>query len=163
MSKAIIRPIQPDDNPAVKNLVLETLAEFGLYGEGFAGVDEELEDMYAAYSDELSAYYVVEYKHQIMGVGGYAPLLGTKPGTTAELRKMYLTAPLRGQGLGQKLIDLCIKEAKEKQYTTMYLETVPAMKAAQALYLKNGFKYSDRMGDTGHCNCSVTMVRHFNV
>ena len=157
-----IRLIKPEDNKAVRELVLETLAEFGLFGEGFAGVDEELEDMYAAYADELSAYYVVEVDGKVAGVGGYAPLHGTRRGTTAELRKMYLTNALRGQGLGQKLIDLCIHEATQKKYSNMYLETVPEMKAAQALYLKNGFNYVERMGETGHCNCSVTMVRKLN-
>lgn len=162
MTLPIIRPIKPDDNAAVKTLVLETLAEFGLHGEGFAGVDEELEDMHAAYADELSAYYVIALDDKIVGVGGYAPLLGTDRGTTVELRKMYLTSAFRGQGFGQRLIDLCIKEATAKNFSVMYLETVPEMKAAQALYLKNGFDYSQRMGDTGHCNCSVTMVRDLN-
>ncbi len=72
---------------------------------------------------------------------------------------MYLSSDLRGQGFGQRLIDLCIKGAIENKFVDMYLETVPAMKAAQALYLKNGFEYTNRMGDTGHSNCSVTMVR----
>jgi putative acetyltransferase len=160
MIKSIIRPIEAPDNPAVKQLVLDTLAEFGLFGDGFAGVDAELEDMHAAYNNDLSAYFVVEVAGVIAGVGGYAPLHGTEPGSIAELRKMYLSADLRGQGMGQKLIDICLNEVKEKNYQSMYLETVPTMKAAQKLYLKNGFTYLDGpLGDTGHCNCSVRMLR----
>jgi len=145
--------------------VLGVLVEFELFGEGFAGVDAELDDMYEAYNNSLSAYYVVESAGQILGVGGYAPLLGTDepPGTVAELRKMYLSATLRGQGIGQKLIEICLKAATEKNYQSMYLETVPAMHAAQKLYLSNGFNYLDsRVGDTGHSNCSVCMQRALN-
>lgn len=163
MSEILIRKIEPSDNQAVKALVLGVLAEFELFGEGFAGVDAELEDMYAAYNNALSAYFVIESAGQILGVGGYAPLLGTEPGTVAELRKMYLSATLRGQGIGQKIIEICLKAATEKNYQSMYLETVPAMHAAQKLYLSNGFNYLDgRVGDTGHSNCSVCMQRALN-
>lgn len=159
-NKPLIRPIDPKDNAAVKALVLDTLAEFGLFGEGFAGVDAELNDMHGAYDNDLSAYYVVEMNGQVVGVGGYAPLLGTEPGTVAELRKMYLTPALRGQGVGRQLIERCLAETQALGYQTMYLETVPGMQAAQSLYQKHGFTRTEaRMGDTGHSNCSVTMAR----
>ena len=156
----VIRLIKEKDNPVVKHLVQSTLAEFGLVGEGYAGVDAELDDMYQAYANEFSDYYVIELNHQVLGVGGYAPLAGTEPGTVAELRKMYFHVSLRGQGIGQKLIQSIIKAATAKGYQSMYLETVPAMKAAQKLYVKNGFVYLDgRLGNTGHNNCGVCMLR----
>lgn len=160
MNKPVIRLIEPKDNSHVKQLVQETLAEFGLVGEGFAGVDEELNDMHAAYADELSAYYVITLEGQVMGVGGYAPLAGTEPGTIAELRKMYFRPALRGQGLGQKMIELCINGARAKGYNSIYLETVEAMKVAQVLYQNNGFEYvSCAMGNTGHTGCGVRMMK----
>lgn len=158
-----IRLIEPNDNKGVKTLVIDTLAEFGLVGVGYAGVDPEMDDMYAAYNNTLSAYYVVEVAGEIEGVGGFAPLVGTEPGTVAELRKMYLSSRLRGQGLGQKLLDLCIQGAQQRNYSTMYLETVPIMKSAQSMYLRNGFEYLDgRLGDTGHSGCHVNMQRRLN-
>ena len=163
MNKPEIRLIQPADNVAVQALVLDTLAEFGLHGDGYAGVDAELNNMYEAYADELSDYYVVTVNDEVQGVGGFAPLLGTEPGTVAELRKMYLRPTLRGLGVGQKLIDICISEASNKGFHAMYLETVPEMKAAQKLYMKNGFSIlAGRMGDTGHTNCSICMMRKLN-
>ncbi len=160
VDKPVVRLIEAADNQAVKALVLDVLAEFGLFGEGFAGVDAELDDMFAAYNNALSDYFVVELDDQILGVAGYAPLSGTEPGTVAELRKMYLTAALRGQGIGQQLIAACIQGATDKNYQSMYLETVPAMQAAQKLYLSNGFNYLEgRLGDTGHHSCEVCMQR----
>ena len=163
MNEPVIRRITPEDNPAVKQLVLSTLAEFGLHGEGYAGVDAELDDMYAAYDNPLSAYFVVELDQNIVGVGGYAPLLGTEPGTTAELRKMYLAPELRGKGIGDALIRLSLDGAQRCGYEGMYLETVAEMTAAQKLYVKHGFAYlKERMGDTGHNNCAVVMWRSLN-
>jgi len=163
MGKVDIRLIKPDDNQAVKDLVLETLAEFGLFGAGFAGVDTELEDMFSSYNNDLSAYYVVEQNNQVLGAAGYAPLIGTEPGTIAELRKMYLLPTLRGLGVGQKLIEICMTAAKEKKYQSMYLETVNEMQTAIKLYKRNGFFcLQNRLGNTGHDNCGVTMQKVFN-
>jgi putative acetyltransferase len=160
MNEALIRPIEPRDNAAVKKLVLDVLAEFGLIGEGYAGVDAELEDMYQAYNTPLSAYYVIELDGQVKGVGGFAPLQGTEPGSTAELRKMYLLQELRGLGLGDRLIRISLQGAARCGFNGMYLETVPEMKAAQKLYQKHGFQYlEERMGDTGHSGCGVKMWR----
>ena len=158
-----IRLIEPRDNQAVKGLVLATLAEFGLFGEGFAGVDAELDDMFSSYDNELSAYYVVEKGCEILGAAGYAPLIGVEPGTVAELRKMYLSPTLRGFGIGKKLIEICIQAAKANKYRSMYLETVDEMQAAINLYQRNGFVFlENRLGDTGHSNCGVTMQKVFN-
>lgn len=155
-----IRPIQAKDNAAVKKLVVGVLAEHGIQGEGFAGVDPELDDMCAAYAGEDAAFYVIESAGAVLGVGGFATLAGTEGEGIAELRKMYFKPALRGQGWGNQLLTLILSEAKKAGYRKMYLETTPDMKAAQAMYAKHGFKHrSDRLGDTGHSGCGVFMEK----
>ena len=157
---AQIRTIEPQDNAAVKTLVLDVLAEHGLVGEGYAGVDPEMDDMFGHYQDERCNFFVVEHKQRILGVGGYAPLAGDA--AKAELRKMYFKSELRGLGMGHKLIQTCIDEAQKNGYQGMYLETTPAMKVAQSLYQKHGFEFmTERMGATGHGGCGVFMYRSF--
>jgi len=157
-AKPVIRLIQAKDNAAVKQLVHDVLAEHGLGGEGFAGVDPEMDDMYSAYKAPLAAYYVIEQAGEIVGAGGFAPLDGCDDGSVVELRKMYLRPQLRGQGLGHRLMIKCIEGARQAGFKQMYLETTPAMKAAQRLYLKHGFNYRDtRLGETGHGGCEVLM------
>ena len=158
--KPIIRTIHSSDNQAVKDLIIRTLSEFGLEGEGYACADLELEDMFSAYSQQYCEFYVVESAGEIVGVGGFASLEGTKPGSVAELRKMYFSPKLRGQGYGQKLIDLCLNGAIKHGFSQIYLETDPGMQVAQKLYLKNGFKHIEsRMGNTGHSKCAVFMLK----
>lgn len=156
----VIRLIESQDNAAVKQLVHDVLIEHGLSGEGFAGVDPEMDDMYSAYQDSLAAYYVIEHNGEILGACGFAPLAGCDGAGVAELRKMYLRPALRGQGWGHRLMVKCIESARQAGFNQMYLETTPSMKAAQKLYLKHGFCYRDtRMGDTGHGGCEVLMSR----
>lgn len=160
MMNANIRPIESKDNAKVKQLVHDVLIEHGLSGEGFAGVDPEMDDMYSAYQGNKAVYYVIEQADEIVGGGGFASLAGAEGEGIAELRKMYLRPSLRGQGWGHQLLLRCIEGARQAGFKHMYLETTPAMKTAQKLYLKHGFSYRDtRMGHTGHGGCEVLMSR----
>ena len=58
--------------------------------------------------------------------------------------------------MGSRLVDLCINEARQRGFQTMYLETVEHMVAANHLYRKKGFKpLEGAMGATGHSGCDA--------
>jgi len=155
-----IRRVQPQDNEVIKGLVINTLAEFGAKGPGFASSDAELKDMYAAYQADNKAFYVAELDGVVLGAGGLAPLDGEEHSGICELRKMYFDPQLRSQGIGKQMIDKCIAKAREIGFHTMYLETIPEMKAAQGLYKSRGFKYLDcSKGNTCHSACQVFMEK----
>jgi N-acetylglutamate synthase-like GNAT family acetyltransferase/predicted transcriptional regulator len=60
-----------------------------------------------------------------------------------ELAKMAVTKKFRSRGTGRLLIDAAIKKAKELGAKEIYLLTAKSLKAANALYLKFGFKLTD--------------------
>lgn len=161
MSNIIIRDVATKDNQQLIELVHATLAEFGATkGDGFAMDDEELLDMYKSYQLPGKHYYVIEKGGKVLGGAGVAPLEDDSNPNICELRKMYFSPLLRGQGVGKAMIDKCIKKAKQMGYTGMYLETIDGMKVAQKLYLSRGFKYlKQRMGNTGHHACPVFMLK----
>lgn len=164
----IIRPIAPEDNEQMAALLLSTLEEFGCTGPGFASSDPELHDLYSAYQTTTEqkpdcGYWVVvnETTGQVYGGGGFSRLKGTSvEDAICELQKMYFDSALRGKGYGRMLLELCIQQATEAGYRTLYLETTPAMKQALKLYEKMGFKpLPTYLGDTGHRSCTVFMSR----
>lgn len=111
-----------------------------------------------------SAYFVITRPSDdsvVLGGGGVAMLAGTKPEeAVCELRKMYLLPATRGQGVGHKLIEIIMEQARALGFKGMYLETLPNMKQAHALYAKNGFKRLDQpMGCTGHFSCQDRFYR----
>ena len=72
---------------------------------------------------------------------------------------MYFLSEIRGKGLGQKMIEKCVGQARIFGFEQCYLETMPYMEAAQKLYNKMGFKYLEGpMGNTGHFSCPVHMI-----
>jgi putative acetyltransferase len=149
-----LRPIRPEDDPAVAALIRTVMPEFGADGPGFAIHDAEVSAMYAAYGGERSAYFVVvDANDRVIGGGGLGPLAGAD-GATCELRKMYFLPVARGRGLGERLLQRCIEAARAFGYARMYLETLTGMNAAQRLYSKLGFEpLCAPLGATGHSGC----------
>jgi len=152
-----IRPIEKKDNQAVANIIRTVMTEFSCVGEGYSINDMEVDQMFESYDNERSQFYVIENEKnkQILGCGGIAPLKGADH-SICELRKMYFLSELRGHGMGQRLLNICLGQAKELGFTMCYLETVSQMEAANGLYLKNEFlKLNAPLGETGHCSCDL--------
>lgn len=148
-----IRPVTSADNATVAAIIREVMPEFGAGGPGFAIHDAEVDGMAEAYSIPRAAYFVVEADGRVLGCGGVAALAGGDA-DVCELRKMYFLPALRGRGAGRALIEHCLAAARTLGYRRCYLETLSGMDAAQALYLKTGFRRIDGpLGGTGHFSC----------
>ena len=76
-----------------------------------------------------------------------------------ELKSMRVSASVRGQGLGSKLVSHIVQEAKSRQYSLLSLETgsMPFFEPARALYLKHGFSYCGPFGSYKEDSYSVFM------
>ncbi len=154
-----VRKIEPKDIAGVAQLIRTVMPEFGASGPGFAIHDPEVTDMFSAYTLSRHIYYVVEANGKILGGGGIAPLTGEEA-EICELRKMYFMPEIRGLGLGQKIMDLSLEEARKMGYRKCYLETLKSMEKAQILYRRNGFAPINKpMGATGHFSCDAWYLK----
>ncbi|MFK5972746.1 MAG: GNAT family N-acetyltransferase [Flavobacteriaceae bacterium] len=159
METAFIREINRKDSAEVARLIRLVLEDLGVSKMGTAFADKALDHMYENYDVPRATYFVLEERGRIIGCAGIAQL-DSFVGNICELQKMYLIKEARGRGLGAKMITICLERAKIYGFEKCYLETMPYMKAAQKLYLKNGFEYiDDPMGDTGHYSCQVWMLK----
>lgn len=154
-----IRPIQRKDNSAVARIIRQVMTEYGAVGANYSISDPEVDAMCEAYPAPAAAFFVIENQGAIAGCGGMGPLAGGEP-DVCELRKMYFLTPLRGLGLGTRLLTLVLEAARKSGYTSCYLETLDHMAQARHLYQKHGFAMIDSsMGNTGHCACNSWMVK----
>ncbi|MFY0603345.1 MAG: N-acetyltransferase [Flavobacteriaceae bacterium] len=155
----IIREIKPTDNDQIASVIRSVFVEFGVPKVGTAYEDKALDNMFNTYLKDTSVYFVIEYHGKIIGGGGIAQLDNFE-GKTCELQKMYFLPEARGRGLGAKMIEKCLLNAKELGFEQCYLETMPYMNAAKKLYQRNGFNFIDGpMGNTGHYSCNVWMIK----
>jgi putative acetyltransferase len=154
MTALTLRPIRPEDDPAVAQIIRAVMPEFGADGPGFAIHDPEVDFMSRAYAGPRALYFVVERGERVVGGGGVGPLAGA-PADVCELRKMYFLPEARGTGMGETLLRRCIETARSMGYQTMYLETLTGMDSAQKLYERLGFqRLAEQMGATGHHGCN---------
>ena len=159
MSEFTIRPIVPGDNPHIAKIIRDSLEEFNANKPGTVYYDMATDHLSEIFKIGRAAYFILEKGKKIAGGAGFYPTSGL-PEDTCELVKMYLAAPFRKKGYGKLLLQHCMSQAKHQGYTKMYIETMPELTSAIAMYQSFGFSFlKSPLGSSGHTGCDLWMIR----
>ena len=154
-----IQPIEEIHDTAMAQIIRRSLEEFGANKPGTVYFDEETDHLTRLFRTPGSSYNVALHNGQLLGGAGVFPTKGLEPGM-AELVKMYIRPEARGIGLGERLMHLCMEQAREMGYSKLYLETLPELTRAIPLYIRLGFEtIPEQLGRSNHSGCSVFMVK----
>lgn len=157
-----IRPILAIDNEVLFGVIETVMADFVTCGEGTILTDPTVKEMATCYDEDRAVYYVVFLDGKLVGGCGIRQLEGADQ-RYCELQRLFLLPESRGNGLGDKLMQLCMDKAIAFGYDYCYLETLENMNAAQRLYEKWGFSFIDQtLGNTGHGGCNIWMLKQFS-
>ena len=77
---------------------------------------------------------------------------------TAELKALYLSEKLRGQGWGYKLMDTAIGYARKEGYRRVVLDSMKSYTAARRLYDKFGFKEIAAYNDNAFAEVFMELI-----
>jgi GNAT superfamily N-acetyltransferase len=80
-------------------------------------------------------FYLVKVNNQWAGMGGLRCL---SPGV-ADIKRFYVRPVCRGMGLGARLLNHLLADARSFGRERVYLDTAPFMTAARHIYRANGF------------------------
>jgi len=146
-AQLLFRRANPDDGPAVRDLVFSILRERGLSTD--AHTDADLEDLYGHYFATGGDFRVLTTE-----AGEIVGSIGLKPvdKRTIELRKMYLRPEHRGHHHGKRMLEWAITRSRELGYKRITLETAAVLKEAISLYTSHGFKPYDGEKCSSRCD-----------
>ena len=159
INKPRIRLIEPGDVPALLRIISESRAEYGVANRVADLLEPADRALYETYQRQRSLYFVAVLGGEVVGGAGIAPLAGSDP-LTCELQRMYLRRDVRGRGIGDALLEQCLKAARQFLYVRCYLETITEMREALQFYGRNGFKdLRAPVGASGHAHNDRWMMR----
>ena len=134
----LIRVAEASDMDAVRELFREYAAGLGI-DLGFQGFERELADLPGSYAQAEGAILLGSLAGATIGCVALRPLAEGY----CEMKRLYLRPAARGTGLGRKLAEQIIAEARERGYTTMRLDTLGSMDPAIRLYESLGFQRTE--------------------
>lgn len=145
-----IRPILPEDDARLAEIIRQNLEQKHLNIPGTAYFDPELAHLSRFYAalPEKRAYFVAECGGEVLGGAGYAECSAFED--CAELQKLYLSDSAKGKGLGRRLMETVENRARQAGYRRLYLETHSSLDAAIVLYEKRGYRCIDRPPSVQH-------------
>ena len=101
----------------------------------FQNIDKELKHLSRFYGPPFGLIIMAKYDDEFVGVACLRDL----GNFVTEIRRMYVKPNYRGKGLGRKILDKLVYEAKRLNIRFLRLDTVPEMESAMHLFISKGF------------------------
>lgn len=101
----------------------------------FQGFEEELKTLEHVYGPPGGVLFLLREGERIAGCVALRDL----GDGVCEMKRLFLRPGFRGEGRGKRCAERIVQTAREMGYAAMRLDTLPAMRAAIALYRSMGF------------------------
>jgi putative acetyltransferase len=140
------------DAAGVWRLISTILSGFGIVTNRQT-TDGDLVDINAHYDDRGGIFFLLLDGRTMIGTVA----LRRESSRSCELCRMYLASEYRGQGLGRRLFDHALAEARRRGFREIYLKTASVLTTAISLYERAGFRRVPGKKAGGNCDLVMRM------
>jgi N-acetylglutamate synthase-like GNAT family acetyltransferase len=151
-SSYTLRKATNADGGAVWTLIAGVLRSYGITPD-LATTDLDLADIEANYWKRKGAFFVLLDGEEVIGTVA----LHHETAAVCELCRMYLAPQYRGKGLGRRLLEHSLQQARESGFGEVRLKTASVLVEAISLYKRAGFTPVEGAKPCG--NCDLVMSR----
>jgi ribosomal protein S18 acetylase RimI-like enzyme len=133
--KIIYKKLDTEEETAkAKELIIEYVKWLN-QDLAFQNIDDELTNFPQKYKEPDGTFIIAKYNGSVVGCVG----LKSIDENICEMKRLFVTDKYKGKGIGKKLVEMVIEEARYKKYKKMRLDTLKAMENALKIYYKNNF------------------------
>jgi predicted N-acetyltransferase YhbS len=140
----LIRDARPEDRDAIRALTMQAYEQYAslMEPDAWAGLAVAIQ---AGLDAEGADRIVAERGGRLLGcVALFPPAADAYPGETGpanwpELRLLAVAPEARGAGVGQALVEECVRRARRMGASELGLHTSRSMAAAMRMYRRMGF------------------------
>ena len=136
MNKEIVykEPETKEEITKAKELIIEYIKWLN-QDLAFQNIEDELINFPKKYEEPDGAFIIAKDNDKVIGCVGLKKL----DDNICEMKRLFVNDIYRGKGVGKRLVEKIIEEAKDKNYKKMRLDTLKTMESALKIYYKNNF------------------------
>jgi putative acetyltransferase len=139
LAPTLDRDFKESDRAALVALLREYWASLDV-SPGFQNFAAEVANLPGEYAPPLGAMILARAAGTDALVGCVALRAVAGVPDMCEMKRLYVRPVARGTGLGRTLAQAAMSEGRRLGYARMFLDTLPSLTAAQALYRTLGFR-----------------------
>lgn len=124
----------PTDSDRLQAVIREYVAWLDM-DLSYRGFEAEMANFDALYTLPSGTFFLAECAGEAAGCAG----LLRHDARVAELKRVFVRPRFRGLGLGQRLVDAVVGQARQLGICRVILDAVPQTTFAQQLYSRMGF------------------------
>ena len=136
-----IRKIKPHEHSSVNSVAMDAFEEFKADFSEWDQVSKRLRGFAANYSNHTIS--VADKDGEIVGAVAYTSGIAARPDHFPKgcpiISVLAVKPSYRGQGIGSRLLEVCLSKAKKEDECQIILHTTKQMSAALTLYKRYGF------------------------
>ncbi len=134
----LVVPESADALDATRDIFREYAAGLGV-DLCFQNFEAELAGLPGEYAAPGGHLLLALVDGAIAGCGGFRALTDSDHANACEMKRLYVRPAFRRFGLGRRLAEALMDEARRAGYSVMLLDTLDDMEAARELYASLGF------------------------